>query len=391
MTQTVLLGDIADIQTGPFGSQLHQEDYVENGTPIITVEHLGADRITTQNLPKVSDTDKERLSKYWIQEGDTIFSRVGSVDRASYVHKEEDGWLFSGRCLRVRPDREKVNPRYLSFVLRSPKFTNYIKSIAVGATMPSINTKLLATAPIVLVDYEDQERMAEDLDAIEQKIELNRKMNDTLEQMGQALFRHYFIDNPEAEKWESGILTDIIDINPRESIKKDSIVTYLEMKNMPESGMSVKSTEPRAFTSGMKFRNGDTLLARITPCLENGKTAFVDFLDEDEVGFGSTEYIVMRPKHKELTEYVYFLARSDTFRAYAIQSMIGTSGRQRVQNDSIASYGVAIPDKGLLAEFHGKMEDSFAQIRSNAQQIQILTTLRDTLLPRLISGNIAIQ
>ena len=390
MTQAVLLGDIADIQTGPFGSQLHQEDYVDKGTPIITVEHLGGDRITTQNLPRVSDDDKQRLSKYWMREGDTIFSRVGSVDRASYVHQEEDGWLFSGRCLRVRPDAEKVTPRYLSFVLRSPQFTSYIKSIAVGATMPSINTKLLSTAPVALIPRDAQEKVVATLDAIEQKIELNRQMHETLEQIGQALFRHYFIDNPEVEKWESGILSDIIDINPRESIKKGSVVTYLEMKNMPESGMSIKGAEARAFTSGMKFRNGDTLLARITPCLENGKTAFVDFLGEDEVGFGSTEYIVMRPKYTELTEYVYYLARSDAFRAHAIQSMIGTSGRQRVQNDLIVAYPVTKPASDLLAEFHKKMEVSFAQIRNNAQQIQTLTTLRDILLPRLISGKVKV-
>ena len=96
------LGDIASVQTGPFGSQLHNEDYVSAGTPIVTVEHLGARKFSKQNLPLVSEVDKERLSKYTLHKGDIVFSRVGSVDRCSYVSQDEDGWLFSGRCLRVR-------------------------------------------------------------------------------------------------------------------------------------------------------------------------------------------------------------------------------------------------------------------------------------------------
>ena len=88
------LSDIAEVRTGPFGSQLHNEDYVSTGTPIVTVEHLGNRRFSKQNLPLVSDDDKKRLSKYLLQEGDIVFSRVGSVDRCSYVTSAENDWLF---------------------------------------------------------------------------------------------------------------------------------------------------------------------------------------------------------------------------------------------------------------------------------------------------------
>ena len=108
------LRDIADIQTGPFGSQLHNKDYADEGSPIVTVEHLGNRHFTTQNLPLVSDADKERLSKYILSEGDIVFSRVGSVDRCSYVSKAEDGWMFSGRCLRVRCS-SKAYPLYVYY------------------------------------------------------------------------------------------------------------------------------------------------------------------------------------------------------------------------------------------------------------------------------------
>ena len=137
------------IQTGPFGSQLHQQDYVSVGTPIITVEHLGENRIIHQDLPCVSDNDKEQLSKYTLRKGDIVFSRVGSVDRRSLVREEEDGWLFSGRCLRVRPNQEIIDPGYLSYFFGLPAFQEHIRSVAVGATMPSLNTKLLSDVTIL--------------------------------------------------------------------------------------------------------------------------------------------------------------------------------------------------------------------------------------------------
>lgn len=104
----------AGIQTGPFGSQLHQEDYVPVGTPIITVEHLGENRILHEGVPRVSDADRDRLSRYLLRSGDIVFSRVGSVDRRALVRSAENGWMFSGRCLRVRPNPKKIDSGYLS-------------------------------------------------------------------------------------------------------------------------------------------------------------------------------------------------------------------------------------------------------------------------------------
>lgn len=144
------LRDLAEIQTGPFGSQLHQRDYKTIGTPIITVEHLGENKILHEELPLVGNEDKERLSKYLLREGDIVFSRVGSVDRRGFVRKEEDGWLFSGRCLRVRANRDLVEPRFLSFYFGQESFKEHIRRIAVGATMPSINTEILSNVDVTI-------------------------------------------------------------------------------------------------------------------------------------------------------------------------------------------------------------------------------------------------
>ncbi|ADJ28230.1 restriction endonuclease subunit S [Nitrosococcus watsonii] len=183
------------IQTGPFGSQLHKYDYVEQGTPIITVEHLGDNRIEHLNTPYVSDADRHRLSKYQIKEGDIVFSRVGSVDRRALVRKQEDGWLFSGRCLRVRVENELIDPAYLSYFFGLETFKSYIRSIAVGATMPSINTKILSDLPIYYCsDLEEQKEIAKLLLTLDDKIQLNHQINQTLEQMAQAIFKSWFVD-----------------------------------------------------------------------------------------------------------------------------------------------------------------------------------------------------
>ena len=173
------LRDIADIQTGPFGSQLHKEDYVTDGTPIVTVEHLGNRVFTEQNLPRVSDEDKNRLSKYVLNEGDMVFSRVGSVDRCSFVDKAHDGWMFSGRCLRVRPS-EKIDPLFLYYFFCMEKTKEYVRSIAVGATMPSINTKLLGEVEIEYPDLVTQRKISSVLSDIDSKIEENQKINENL-------------------------------------------------------------------------------------------------------------------------------------------------------------------------------------------------------------------
>ena len=173
------LRDIADIQTGPFGSQLHKEDYVDVGTPIVTVEHLGNRVFTEQNLPKVSDEDKSRLSKYVLKEGDMVFSRVGSVDRCSYVDAVHDGWMFSGRCLRVRPGREIV-PLYLYYFFCWEEIKQFVRNIAVGATMPSINTKLLGEVEVTYPSSTEQQKIVSLLSALDDKIETNQKINDHL-------------------------------------------------------------------------------------------------------------------------------------------------------------------------------------------------------------------
>ncbi|HET7215781.1 MAG TPA: restriction endonuclease subunit S, partial [Terriglobia bacterium] len=162
------IGSIAQVKTGPFGSSLHERDYVDDGIPIITVEHLDESGIIHMKWPMVSEGDRRRLSAYSLEEGDIVFSRVGSVDRNARVTTEESGWLFSGRLLRLRASPTTVDTRYLSYQFHSAPFKQRVRKVAVGQTMASLNTQILSNVLIVLPPLSEQTAIAailSDMDA----------------------------------------------------------------------------------------------------------------------------------------------------------------------------------------------------------------------------------
>jgi type I restriction enzyme S subunit len=179
------IGAIADVKTGPFGSSLHESDYVQDGTPIITVEHLGEFGVTRQNLPLVSNEDCKRLRSYVLEIGDIVFSRVGSVDRNALIRKDEEGWLFSGRLLRVRPDKNRVFAPYLSFQFHTEAFKNAVIAVAVGQTMASLNTKILRNLSVAVPTIDEQAAIAtvlSDMDVDLAALEARRDKTRALKQ-----------------------------------------------------------------------------------------------------------------------------------------------------------------------------------------------------------------
>lgn len=172
----------ASVQTGPFGSQLHNEDYVDAGTPIITVEHMDGKYIAHRNLPLVSEDDVARLNKYDLRTGDIVFSRVGSVDRAVMVTSHENGWLFSGRCLRVRPYNASTGCYFLWW-FNQPVIKQLVVSSAVGATMPSINTSILSQVRLLLPPEDLLNNFCEVADTIVESIANNLEEMRKLESL----------------------------------------------------------------------------------------------------------------------------------------------------------------------------------------------------------------
>lgn len=180
-----------------------------------------------------------------------------------------------------------------------------------------------------------------------------------------------------SSEWLFRSLAEIADINPRRIIEKGTNTPFLDMATLPENFRDI--SRDLAFRpyrgSGSKFRNGDTLVARITPCLENGKTALVNFLDNGSVGHGSTEFIVLGPKSVADSQFIYYLARSDAFRSYAISRMEGTSGRQRVPTAAVAQYVFNCPppeERRRIGKFLSSLDDRIALLRETNKTLEAI-------------------
>jgi type I restriction enzyme S subunit len=183
------LGDIAHVKTGPFGSSLHESDYVQYGTPIITVEHIGEFGLEHLNLPHVSEVDRHRLSAYTLEIGDIVFSRVGSVDRNALVRSTEAGWLFSGRLLRVRPVEEKAYAPFLSYQFRGEGFKASVRNVAVGQTMASLNTEILKGLCVKLPSLPEQSAVASVLSDIDADLMALQDRRDKTGALKQAMIQ----------------------------------------------------------------------------------------------------------------------------------------------------------------------------------------------------------
>ena len=191
--------------------------------------------------------------------------------------------------------------------------------------------------------------------------------------------------------WRSDSLSTIIDVAPKERVTKGTKIRHISMKELgTTSNINYQASVYKPYSGGSKFRNGDTLLARITPCLENGKTGFVDRLDEEELCVGSTEFIVMRSRMEYAKCLSYVIAREGSFRDSCIMQMIGSSGRQRVSPEVVRNYQLALPDeKDVVVAFGRLISPMFNVIKDKSTENEILQQARDTLLPKLMNGEIA--
>ena len=387
--QETMLYNIAEIQTGPFGSQLHNRDYVEYGTPIVTVEHLGNRKMTRQNLPYVSDKDKLRLIKYSLKYGDVVFSRVGSVDRCSFVSKEEDGWLFSGRCLRVRPIVNKIDRNFLYYYFSTEMTKETVRRIAVGATMPSINTELLSNLIICFPPLHEQRTIAEVLFSLDDKIDLLTRQNATLEALAQTYFQQWFVEDNENELISVSLIATLenISVNPaRQSLEQFyhySIPAYDNNQTpIVELGKTILSNK-------FIVQPNSILVSKLNPA-----TSRIWRIDRNvlQKSVCSTEFQVLKPQDMKYYLFLYCLMKSNDVTTSFTMSASGTSGsHQRIRPEYILEIETPKPDIEKLSLFNKVCTPMMEKVKTNTKHIQTVQKLRDTLLPKLISGEVRVK
>ena len=389
--ETYRVADLIDeIAMGPFGSNIKVSCFVDSGVPVLNGSNLEGFSLSEKAFRFVTKEKADSLNKANAHRGDIVITHRGTLGQIAFIPHDSryDRYVISQSQFRVRCN-DKVLPEYLVYYFHTPIGQHKLLSNASQVGVPALArpSSTFQQIEVVLPELSIQKRVVEIISTIQKKIANNQELNDNLQQQAFSVFDN-LIANAENNDYT---VSDYAFLNPKRTLAKNQVARSIDMSQLSTSGAFPSGWETKPFNGGMRFTNGDTLLARITPCLENGKTAFIDFLDDGEVAFGSTEYIVLAPKNDTPPEMLYCLARYPAFVDYAVKNMNGSSGRQRVSAETVGQYRLPLFDKHSLVLFKEVVSPMFLKMRYNSLENMRLAELRDALLPKLMSGEIDVS
>lgn len=397
---TVLIRDLVqrqevEIKTGPFGTQLKASEYVEKGTPVLNVRNLGFSTVNTEKLEMVGDETLERLSAHKLHTGDIVFGRKGAVERHAYISKNEDGWMQGSDCIRLRVKTESINARYLSYYFLTPQHRAFMISMCShGTTMASLNQKIIEMISMPLPERKIQDQIVAVLKALDEKAKNNREINDNLEQQAEAIYHERFegiLPDDLPSDWRIVPLGEVATISnksfnplkePERMLEHYSIPAFDEARfPVFESSTSIKSNKFIVDASCL-------MISKLNPTTKRVWKPYC--MTEDAVC--STEFIVYKAKDQSITDFLYSVIDSSSFTDFMCSHVTGSTGsRQRTTPSDTLSYELILPSDDEMEEFQSIVSPMYAQIRINAIENDRLKRLRDSLLPRLMSGEIDVS
>jgi type I restriction enzyme S subunit len=415
-----------NIQSGPFGSQLHASDYVPVGVPSIMPTNIGENRIVEDGIVRITEEDANRLSQHRLRAGDIIYSRRGDVEKRALIREREEGWFCGTGCLKVRLGRGIVDPLFASLFLGHPAIREWIVRHAVGATMPNLNTAIMSAVPFALPPLAEQKAIAAVLGALDDKIELNRRMNATLESMARALFQSWFVDfDPVRAKLDgrkpagmddatAALFPDRLEDSPLGHIPKgwhvcsladkiellsggtpktskatywDGDIPWYSVKDAPlETDMWVIRTEKHVTKEGIANSAAQILPEGTTIISARGTVGKLALIGTP-MAMNQSCYGVRGTKGSG-DFFTYFVLRQAT--AELQQRTHGTVF-DTITRQTFETLDCIFPPANLTAAFDRTVAPLLSQIRANLHQSCTLATLRDTLLPRLLNGELRVN
>jgi type I restriction enzyme S subunit len=442
--EVTTLGEIVErggghVQTGPFGSQLHASDYVPVGVPSIMPVNLGDNRIIEEGIARITEEDAERLSRHRVQAGDIIYSRRGDVKRRALIRPGQEGWLCGTGCLKIHLGDEGADPRFVSYYLGHPEVRAWLLRHSVGATMPNLNTSVMKAIPLLVPSPKEQQAIACILSALDDKIELNRRMNQTLEGMAQAIFKSWFVDfDPVRAKCRSeplcsppGLASHIADLFPdaldasevgeipkgwtHTSLKRlfpldsncvitgpfgsnlhasdyrEEGVPLLLVKNVVkgaiiEDGVPLVGWHKVPELERYRLKLGDIIFTRVGAV---GRSAYINpryvgwMISGQTLRVSISDWDILHPR------YLASVFQYPTFIAMVESHALGTT-RPSLNTRILESFAFLYPSPALQFEYARIVMALDERRSANLDQIGTLATLRDTLLPKLISGELRV-
>lgn len=406
--EKVKLGDVSNsIQTGPFGSQLHQSDYSEFGTPVVMPKDMVGGKILEDSIARVEEQHVARLSRHKVNVGDVLYARRGDVGKCSLVTKKEDGWLCGTGCLKVSFDFSKVNPKFVFYQLQKPETIGWVEKHAVGATMLNLNTGILESVPIELPELKVQNKIVNILSAYDDLIENNQKQIKLLEEAAQRLYKQWFIDlrypghettkivDGLPEGWKKEKLGNVIEYIRGTSYTSSELsdsdgVLMVNLKNINAFGGYKRNAEKR-FTGKYKengiLEQGDLVMGCTDMTKERrlvGHVALIPNLKERAVF--TMDLLKLFPKRISKT-FLYAQCRFGGL-SYKISPLANGANVLHLRPENMADIDVLCPSENVVESFDNAFASMISKIEKLEDQIQLAAESRDRLLPKLMNGGV---
>lgn len=404
------LGKIADIITGPFGSQLHQSDYVKRGIPIVMPQDIGNRNINYSTINYVSEEDATRLKRYSTVTNDILYARRGDVEKHAFVRAKDAGVLCGTGCLRVRINSNEVESAFLSFYLNREETRKWLVTHAVGTNMPNLNTDILSDVPIAYPTLKEQRKIVKVLNCLEERIVLNEKINDNLEQQAKLIYDYWFtqFDFPDenGKPYCSSGGKMVWDEQLKRNIPENwNVVPLLKLVSWESNSQPPKSEfvyEPKeGYVRFIQNRDYDSD-THITYIPRTKNLSIVDRFDilMDKYGdAGAVRYgiegafnvalgkiCVHNPNYRE---YIRSFLGSDGIYKFLHNSCMAST-RASLSEANLAILNVVVPDEKIILDYENFLQKIRVSILKNKDETVELINLRDWLLPMLMNGQATI-
>lgn len=363
------LGDFAEIQTGPFGSQLHAADYVDVGIPSIMPTNIGNRlEVRTDSIACITEADAKRLEKYLIKENDIVYSRRGDVEKCAFITSKQSGWLCGTGCLRVRFTSNELFPKFCAYYLSTEDIKGWVSGNAVGTTMPNLNSSILKRAPLTLPPLSEQKAIAAVLSSLDDKIDLLHHQNQTLEAIAATLFRQWFVEEAQ-EDWKEVPMGTLFEISSGKGIKKEQLADDGLFPVLGANG-EIGRTNDYLFDERLIFTGRVGTVGNIF--IVGGKKVW---LSDNTLVFRKMRWFY----------FVYF-----SLKAARLADYNAGSTQPLIRQSDIKEIPISLPSEARLSEFESFANEVFWKIEANDMQIRTLEKLRDNLLPKLMSGEVRV-
>ena len=408
---------------GPFGSNLVSADYVDSGVPVIRGQNMGK-RWVDGEFAYVTRDKAISLEANLARPGDVVFTQRGTLGQVSLVPSGgPEVFLLSQSQMKLTPDPQKAVALYLYYLFTSREQQEYVRQHAIQTGVPHTNLGILRHTPICLPPLDEQTAIAAILGRLDDKIELNRKVNETLEAMARALFKSWFVDfdpvRAKAEGRDPGLPSPIADLFPDSFEDSElgeiprgwQVGSVADLAQLQKENISPGMRPEEVFThfsipaydngKGPTIERGSAiksnkfsvppdaiLVSKLNPAIP--RVWLVDIADSERP-ICSTEFLVVTPQSPQSREFLYLLFECDTIRRHLLGLATGTSNsHQRVRPEGLLGARIVLPDELLLAQFSKLARPLLTRVTANIHESANLAALRDALLPKLVSGELRV-